>query len=389
MSDPQVLVVGGGPAGRAVAAACAERGLSTTLVDPSPGRPWRACYGGWLDELPPDLPATTFDPVASVRAMTGREHRLERTYVVFTTSALREYLDRRLRDAGVRIERARAGREILAGQAGNSVVIDASGPARVLARPRSRSRVAAEQTAAGVIVPAASARPLVGVGEALFMDWRPIPSCPDGPPTFLYAIPLSGERVLLEETSLARRPGLGRDTLRRRLAARLATHHICPPPGAPEEWVRFPLDLPRYRAAPGVLAFGAAAALTHPATGYQLAATLRLAEPVSAAIAGALSAGPSAAARAGEAVLWSPAARATHLLRRRGLESLLRLPAHQLPEFFAGFFSLSAEAQRRYLTARDDPLGVCSAMAGMFRTTQWPLRFRLIGSSLLVNAHPN
>jgi lycopene beta-cyclase len=386
---PQVLVVGGGPAGRALAAACAERGMRTTLIDPAPNRPWRACYGGWLDELPAELPATTFTPVSSVRAVTSHEHRLERTYAVFATDALREHLDQRLRDADVRIERARARRETITSQAGNALVIDASGSAQALASPRRRRRVAAEQTAAGVIVPAASAHPLVGPDEALFMDWRPIPSSPGDPPTFLYAIPLSTDRVLLEETSLARRPGLDRDTLRRRLAARLAAHHIYPPPDAPQEWVRFPLDLPRHRAAPGVLAFGAAAALTHPATGYQLAAALRLAGPVADAIANALRAGPVEAARAGEAALWPPAAKITHLLRRRGLESLLGLPAHQLPEFFAGFFSLPAEAQHRYLTVRDDPSGVCSAMAGMFRTTRWPLRFRLIGSSLLVNAYPD
>lgn len=382
-------MVGGGPAGRAIAAACAERGLRTALLDPAPDRPWRACYGGWLDELPAELPPSTFTPVPSVRAVTSREHRVDRSYAVFDTDALREHLDRRLHDAGVRIEQGLGDRETAAGRVGSSVVIDASGQAQALALPRRRPRVAAEQTAAGVIVPAASAGSILGPGEALFMDWRPVPSAATDPPTFLYAMPLPDQRVLLEETSLARRPGLRRDILVRRLAARLAAHDIHPPPESPTEWVRFPLDLPRHRATPGILAFGAAAALTHPATGYQLAAALRLAGPVADAITAALPAGPVTAARAGTAVLWPRAARVTHLLRRRGLETLLRLPAHQLPEFFAGFFSLPVPAQRRYLTARDDPIGVCSAMAGMFRTTQWPLRLRLIGSSLLVNAHPD
>ncbi|MDQ2706969.1 MAG: lycopene cyclase family protein, partial [Actinomycetota bacterium] len=51
-----VLVVGAGPAGRAVAAACAEHGLDTGLLDPAPTRPWRATYGAWSDELPAELP---------------------------------------------------------------------------------------------------------------------------------------------------------------------------------------------------------------------------------------------------------------------------------------------------------------------------------------------
>src|SRR5262249_7384736 len=161
--------------------------------------------------------ASTFTPVPSVRAVTSREHRVERTYAVFGTDALREHLDRRLHDAGVAIERGRADRETAARPGGSPGGIDASGPAPALGLPRRRPPAAAEQTAAGVIVPADSARSIVGPGEALFMDWRPIPSAASDPPTFLYAIPLPGQRVLLEETSLARRPGLSRDTLVRRL----------------------------------------------------------------------------------------------------------------------------------------------------------------------------
>ncbi|MGH3770268.1 MAG: lycopene cyclase family protein, partial [Pseudonocardiaceae bacterium] len=47
-------MAGGGPAGWAVAAACARLGLDTELVDPAPDRPWRATYGAWREELPAD-----------------------------------------------------------------------------------------------------------------------------------------------------------------------------------------------------------------------------------------------------------------------------------------------------------------------------------------------
>ena len=86
-----------------------------------------------------------------------------------------------------------------------------------------------------MIVDEATAAPVVAPGEALFMDW----SAPhggsrapgDGWPTFLYAVPLGGGRVLLEETSLARRPGLPTAQLRDRLSARLARHGVDTAPG--------------------------------------------------------------------------------------------------------------------------------------------------------------
>lgn len=376
-----MLVVGGGPAGRAVAAACGERGLRTRVLDPEPDRPWRATYGAWLDELPAELPPSVIAANVPGRAVAHTEHRLHRRYVVFDVPALRRHLDERLRGAGVRVERGRV-RPGAVPTAG--VAVDAGGPAQPLATTRPRPPLA-QQTAVGVVVPAELAAPVLSEGEALFMDWRQPAGA--GWPTFLYAVPLGGDRVLLEETSLARRPGLDFTTLADRLTARLAAHRIRPPADAPRELVRFPLDLPRHRG-PGVLGFGAAAPLTHPATGYQLAAALRLAPSVAEAIAAGLGSGREAALASARAVIWPASARAVHALRRRGLEALLRLPAGQLPAFFEGFFALPPGRHRAYLSGRTDPVGTAAAMAGLFGTTSWALRLRLMGSALLVSRAP-
>ena len=405
-----VLVVGAGPAGRAVAAACGECGLATRIVDPAPGRPWRATYGAWLDELPAELPRSALAEIVSGRAVTpvpgsreaSREHRLPRRYAVLDVPELRAHLDQRLADAGVRVDRGRArpGELPPAG-----LVIDAGGAAQPLAEParglvRGRGRpVRAAQTAVGVVVTAELAAPVLGADEALFMDWRQPAGAPGDWPTFLYAVPLGDGRVLLEETSLARRPGLELDVLAARLRTRLAGHGIAVPAGAAREVVSFPVDLPRHRAA-GVLGFGAAAPLTHPATGYQLATALRLAPEVARAAARGLDdgtdsgtdsgtdgrRGPAAALAATTAVVWPPGARAVHRLRRRGLEALLRMPPHRLPEFFDGFFRLPPARQHAYLSDRTDARGTLAAMAGTFSTTGWEVRLRLIGSSLLVRA---
>jgi len=379
---PDVLVVGAGPAGRAVAVACAERGLQTEMIDPAPSRPWAPTYGMWSDEVPAGLP----DGVAAVRvrgtAFARTRHRLGRDYTVLDTHALRAHLDARLAQADVPVT---PGRAVPGALRPAGLVIDAGGAGQPLSRGRHRG-VAAEQTAFGLMVPPAAAAPLVGEGEAVFMDWRPVPGV-DGWPTFLYAVPLPDGRVLLEETSLARRPGLPIRELERRLRARLNAHRVSVPDGWEREVVRFPLDVPRHRA-PGVLGFGAAAPLTHPATGYQLATALSAAPAVAAAIAGHWSGGPGAALAAARRALWPPAALATHVLRRRGLESLLRMPPGYVADFFEGFFALPPGARDAYLGGRTRPVATVGAMAGLFRTTPWPVRLRLIGSSLLLNAPP-
>ena len=229
--------------------------------------------------------------------------------------------------------------------------------------------VAAEQTAYGVVVDAATAAPFVGPDEALVMDWRPDHGEP-GWPTFLYAVPLGGGAVLLEETSLARRPGLPLPVLRRRLHTRLAHHGVIAPPDARVERVRFPVDRPRHTA-PGVLGFGAAAPLMHPATGFSVADALRLAPCVADALA---TGGVPAAQR----LIWPARAVAVHRLRRIGLEALLRMPPEAVPGFFETFFTLPDRHCRAYLSGRDDLTGHLAAMGALFGHADARLRRRLI-----------
>ena len=443
-----VLVVGGGPAGRALAAECAARGSETTLVDRAPEAPWRATYGAWVDDLPPGLPPPA--SVAEGRVIARTTHILERQYAVLDVPALRSHLDDRLAACGVRVL---AGR--VAGRAGSDIVlvdgtrlhadviVDAGGhraplrdgdaatdagrrlrrttvgggsagpgrrtsavgdpsfadgragpgrtntsvgdptestdgllPGGTVPAGRAgaaRRAVAAEQTAYGVVVDAAVAAAIVEPGSALFMDWRQDHG-ESGWPTFLYAVPLGGDAVLLEETSLARRPGLALPVLRRRLLARLAHHGVTPPADAPVERVRFPVDDPRHNA-PGVLGFGAAAPLVHPATGFSVADALRLAP----AVADALVSGGLPAARR---LVWSPRTRAVHRLRRAGLEALLRMPPDTVPDFFETFFALPARHQRTYLSARDDVTGMLTTMGVLFAHADGRLRYRLVRPAL-------
>jgi lycopene beta-cyclase len=343
-----VLVVGAGPAGSALAAACADLGLSTTLVDRNPQKPWRHTYGAWAHELPP-LPHDAIAARATtVKAFALTEHRLDGEYVVLHNEKLRRHLSRP--DIETVTGRAESitpttatinGRTITA-----RVVVDATGP------PRGRY---AEQTAVGVTVPA----DVLDNGEAIFMDWRQA----GDPPTFCYALPLDDERVLVEETSLAHLPGLSFALLRERLHQRLAVHGW--PLDRPEhERVRFPLNPPLPK---GPLAtFGARAGLVHPATGYSVATALTLAPQVARAITET----PTKV----NGMIWPLAARMTHGLRRRGLSALLHLPPDRVPAFFELFFRLPAQKQRIYLSERENFTGTAAAMLALFRSAPPRLR---------------
>jgi lycopene beta-cyclase len=380
-----VLIAGAGPAGRALAAACARAGLRTALADPAPEAPWRATYALWADEVP-ELPwsAVLAKPSRTVAAGTS-EHELRRRYIVLRNDGLRAWLT----DDRVEVLTGRVG-EVIHGRYGATVVladgrriavgvvVDATGVRRVLSGgPRRRGR-RAEQTAFGIVVGVDEAERLVpDAGDtAVFMDWRP-PSVGGGPdPTFLYSLPLGDGDVLVEETSLARRPGLSADLLAARLRARFAAAGV-PAPAGRLERVRIPLDVPPHRTGQA-MAFGVAAGFVHPATGYSLATSLHLAPVVAAALRKGLESGPAEAVSAARRAIWTPHARAVYALRRRGLGALLSMPPTVLPQFFDLFFTLPSEQQRALTSGREDLAGTAAMMAKIFQLAPGHLRKRLL-----------
>jgi lycopene beta-cyclase len=379
-------VAGGGPAGWSAAQACARRGLDVVLVDPRPDRTWRHTYGAWCHELPGWLPPHVVAAHDVGWAIATHTRRLDDEYAILDTPALQEALH----DDGVRVVRGRVvgtgdgvvrlddGSQVRAG-----LVADATGTAQALSTGRTGG-TRAEQTAVGVVVDGPTAA-RVTAGRLLFMDWRPTHGVP-GWPTFLYAVPLGGDRVLLEETSLARRPGLPlrelAERLRRRLrAAGLREDEIPFDDGSRVEHVRFPVDTPEHRSPDGVVALGAAAPLVHPASGFSVARSLRVATRLADAVVG----NPRRAAPVRRAVR-GPSARAVHAMRRRGLDVLLRLPPGDVPEFFDRFFALPTPARRAYLGtdgADDDAVASLRAMLAVFGRLSPRLRGYLVAGSVL------
>ncbi|SDL19712.1 lycopene cyclase family protein [Tessaracoccus oleiagri] len=364
-----VAIAGLGPAGRALASRCAAQGLRVLAVDPRPEAVWTPTYGIWGDELG-DLPESVVRSRISGPEIRARgTHRLARDYLVLDNATLQAALPL----DGVELRRGRlddAGVRALGTEA--RVVVDARG-----ARPDGRvaDDPAPAQTAYGIVVPEEAAAPALQGAAALLMDWRTDWSArkhPTGTPSFLYAIPLGDGTVLLEETCLAAAPGMPIDELRARLRHRLLARGV--DAGALEspidrEVVRIPM---RGRGAPppdGALAIGTAGRGGNLVTGYSVAHSLRVADPLAKRIA------------AGKPVGVDPFGPAD-VLREMGLRALLRLGVDGTLGLFDAFGRLPSAAQRAFMSRDSGHAELAGAMWGMFRRMSVREKGMLIAATL-------
>jgi lycopene beta-cyclase len=360
---PDVVVVGLGPAGRALAHRCLARGLSVTAIDPHPDRPWLPTYATWVDELPPWLPLETIAHVVRAPAVWTRHRQtLHRSYCFLDNVALHEALSiddaHLVRTPATQVQPHRRsvtladGRQIFA-----RTVIDARGAVGTRGR--------AQQSAYGLIVDTDTAAPAMEGADAWFMDWRLDNGAhPDEPPSFLYAMPLGVDQVLLEETCLVGRPPVDLKELRQRLSTRLIRRGVVRTGEEKVECVRFPVESSRAHGA-----FGARGGLMHPATGYSVAACLAAADPVAKALA-----------RHGSVrrAVWPLRARVVDRFRRVGLNALLGMDSSQTAQFFGTFFELPMALQRAYLSGRTDVAGTLAAMRRLYTASPPEVRRRLM-----------
>ena len=395
-----VLVLGAGPAALCIAAALCEQGVGVQGLAPEdPETPWPNTYGIWGPEV---------DALGLQHLLGHRWHntcsyfgdRLNTVaighgidYGLFDKTALQQHWWEPCRSGGarwvrgraVRIEHDAAGSEVIT-EAGECLrarlVIDASGHhSQLLQRPDEGP--VAGQAAYGLV--GRFSAPPVEPGQFVLMDYRSDHlteaerRC--GPPTFLYAMDFGGGVFFVEETSLALAPAVPYDVLKDRLMRRLALRGIALEEAQHEEFCLFPMNLPLPDLRQQLLAFGGAASLVHPASGYMVGSLLRRAPALAAAIAAGLN-DPSldapALARRGWQALWPLELQRRHALYRFGLEKLMRFSEPQLRAHFTTFFSLPREQWFGFLTNTLSLPELIAAMVRLFVAAPWSVKAGLM-----------
>ncbi|KAI2505435.1 Lycopene cyclase protein [Fragilaria crotonensis] len=173
-------------------------------------------------------------------------------------------------------------------------------------------------------------------------------------PTFMYVMPLEGNRVFFEETSLVARPAVSFQECKERCFKRLEYLGIDVAEIEEEEYCYIPMGGSLPLKDQRVIALGGSAAMVHPSTGYHLCRMLMGAASVADAISRELSKegeeqNLDRAAASAYHSLWSP-----ETIRQRnfavfGGEFLMKQSVVGLRGFFDGFFKLPLELWAGFL----------------------------------------
>jgi lycopene beta-cyclase len=392
-----VLVIGAGPAGMAICAALAERGVDVACLAPDHPSPWPNNYGVWADEIDDLGIDHAFEKVwdRPVVFTEGSPRSLDRRYVRFDNNALRDHFFGICKQNGVTWVEGLAKRVDVdeehstvwtdeREEVGCRMVIDASGhqPAAV---ERPSSRKPGFQAAYGFVGEFTDSP--IGDHEMVLMDYREDYE-PDrdevDEATFLYAMRLDDDRVFVEETSLVGRPPVNFTVLEERLARRLNARGVECTMVHEVERCLIPMGLPLPDLDQRVVGFGGAASMVHPATGYQMARMLNSAGPLAATIVDAFDAGVSLdeASRRAWRTLWPETAVRARRFWNFGMESLISLNPAQTRRFFDAFFDLNDESWKNYMSGTLPPDAIPRVMWKVFMRAGNGLRLSLARSAL-------
>ena len=395
-----VLVLGGGPAALCIASELNQQGVMVGGVTPeSVDAPWPNTYGIWADELKavglePLLEHRWSDTVSYFGAggTTAQDqvkaHGID--YGLFDRAALqRHWLERAKgvvwhQDTADRVELNGATTSVCCASGTTlqaRVVIDASGSRTPHIRRPDQGPVAG-QAAYGVVGRFTQAP--IETGRFVLMDYR----CDHlseaqrrEPPTFLYAMDLGDGVFFVEETSLALAPGVPYDVLKQRLQQRLDQRGVEITEVIHEEFCLFPMNLPLPDRRQPVLAFGGAASMVHPASGYMVGSLLRRGPGLAQALAAALNnqnLGSAALAQRGWQALWPVELVLRHQLHQFGLGRLMGFNEALLRTHFATFFSLPQEEWFGFLTNTLPLPRLMAVMLRLFALSSWELRRGLV-----------
>nr|ACM24791.1 lycopene beta-cyclase [Carica papaya] len=370
-----LAVVGGGPAGLAVAQQVSQAGLSVCSIDPSPKLIWPNNYGVWVDEFEAmdllDCLDTTWSG-AVVYIDDKSKKDLDRPYGRVNRKQLKSKMLQKCIANGVKFHQAKVIKAIheesesllicndgVTIQA--TVVLDATGFSRCLVR-YDRPYNPGYQVAYGIL--AEVEKHPFDVNKMVFMDWRDshlnsnmeLKERNSRIPTFLYAMPFSSNRIFLEETSLVARPGLRMEDIQERMVARLTHLGVKVISIEEDEHCVIPMGGPLPVLPQRVIGIGGTAGIVHPSTGYMVARTLAAAPVVADSIVRFLDSDGSLLGDELSAEVWKDL---WPIERRRqreffcfGMDILLELDLQATRRFFYAFFDLKPHYWHGFLSSR-------------------------------------
>ncbi|KAA8518042.1 hypothetical protein F0562_015538 [Nyssa sinensis] len=370
-----LAVVGGGPAGLAVAQQVSEAGLSVCSIDPSPKLIWPNNYGVWVDEFESmdllDCLDTTWSG-AVVFIDDQSTKNLGRPYGRVNRKQLKSKMMQKCILNGVKFHQAKVikviheeSKSLLICNDGvtvqATVVLDATGFSRCLVQ-YDKPYNPGYQVAYGILAEVEE-HPF-DVNKMVFMDWRDshlnnnmeLKERNSRIPTFLYAMPFSSQRIFLEETSLVARPGLRMEDIQERMVARLRHLGIKVKSIEEDERCVIPMGGPLPVLPQRVVGIGGTAGMVHPSTGYMVARTLAAAPIVANSIVQYLGADRNLLGNELSAEVWKDL---WPIERRRqreffcfGMDILLKLDLQGTRRFFNAFFDLEPRYWHGFLSSR-------------------------------------
>tara|TARA_Y100001978_G_scaffold114834_1_gene102332 strand:- start:1986 stop:3206 length:1221 start_codon:yes stop_codon:yes gene_type:complete len=367
-----IVILGSGPASLCLAAELANQNLNIKCISTkSPFDKWNNTYGIWaseLEELGLDYllshrwskTVSFFGNGIDKSGNVPTEHKYD--YGLIDREAFQDALLKKckdiswINDTALEIHAKASTTEVVC-KSGlkleSRLVIDASGhKSKFTKRPLNNE--VAQQAAYGVVGKFSS--PPVNKDQFVLMDYRSDHLSEEElleSPSFLYAMDLGDDIFFVEETSLASYPALSFDLLKRRLNTRLRKKGIHIENIIHEENCLFPMNLSLPLRNQPILAFGGAASMVHPASGYMVGSLLRRAPMLAKQLKIYLednSLSSIELAQKGWKILWPYELIQRHKLYQYGLKRLMSFDEKMLRSFFLNFFQLSTKEWVGFLT---------------------------------------
>lgn len=226
------------------------------------------------------------------------------------------------------------------------------------------------------------------------MDTPELAAASEERPTFLYVFPGGERRAFFEETSVIQPVAVPFDELKRRLERRLRAAGVVVTRVIEEEYSLIPMGGSLPDLEQRVVAFGGAAVLVHPATGYMVGRMMHDARSLAATMSAELARrGPDdavdGAARACWEALWGVRARRQRDFLWFGARLLGTLRMGESRAFFDAFFKLPEPLWKRFLGSELDSPGWRVLFAlWFFVLADFDIRVRLLRGIVDIGGWP-